>query len=340
MKKVIHLIPYDGIGGVETAARSMSGLEQDEIDFQVKYIYPKVSANKQRLITFNPFYLFRAASQIISLTPDLLIVSLWRSCLVCFLVKIFRPHLKVVLFLHATNHAHWSDRLMTNFTSRYASQIWADSDESLRQRLPNNQVDSGQVISFVTSRIPALPQRHVSPDFIFWGRIHPRKCLKRALCLFAAIRLVFPDAHFKIIGPDGGDLEHIKTLADKMNVSDSVSFLNEMSFDEIVCHAKAASFFLQTSLFEGMAMSVVEAMQLGLVPVVTPVGEINNYCRADYNAFFIESDTEVIARVQEILNDNVRYSRMREHAISTWRDKPLYAESIINACKSIVCEQM
>ena len=38
-----------------------------------------------------------------------------------------------------------------------------------------------------------------------------------------------------------------------------------------------ASFYLQTSKFEGFAMSVVESMMMGLVPVVTPVGEIGRY---------------------------------------------------------------
>ena len=39
MFKVVHLVPYDGIGGVETAARSMDAVEDDAVNFQVKYIF-------------------------------------------------------------------------------------------------------------------------------------------------------------------------------------------------------------------------------------------------------------------------------------------------------------
>jgi hypothetical protein len=41
MKKIVHLVPYNGIGGVETAARSMIGVEDDDIDFQIEYVFEK-----------------------------------------------------------------------------------------------------------------------------------------------------------------------------------------------------------------------------------------------------------------------------------------------------------
>ena len=49
----------------------------------------------------------------------------------------------------------------------------------------------------------------------------------------------------------------------------NVKIYSEMSFDEIKKYAKKSSFFIQSSIAEGMAMSVLESMQLGLVPIVT-----------------------------------------------------------------------
>ncbi len=37
-----------------------------------------------------------------------------------------------------------------------------------------------------------------------------------------------------------------------------------------------------------MAISVIEAMQAGLVPIVTPVGEITGYCSDGVNSVFFE----------------------------------------------------
>lgn len=44
VKKIIHLVPRNGIGGVETAVRSMEKVKHDRIDFKVDYII-KVVAN-------------------------------------------------------------------------------------------------------------------------------------------------------------------------------------------------------------------------------------------------------------------------------------------------------
>ena len=46
-----------------------------------------------------------------------------------------------------------------------------------------------------------------------------------------------------------------------------------------------------------MAFSVVEAMQLGLVPVVTAVGEIRAYCHNGQNAVRIETDEQAVEDV-------------------------------------------
>ena len=67
-------------------------------------------------------------------------------------------------------------------------------------------------------------------------------------------------------------------------LSCSSRFFNSVISENIVKHyAKKCSFFLQLSFYEGFAMSVIEAMQLGLVPVVTNVGEISNYCIDNFN---------------------------------------------------------
>lgn len=39
--KVVHAIPYDGIGGVETAARSLVDGVYDDIDFSKLYLVDK-----------------------------------------------------------------------------------------------------------------------------------------------------------------------------------------------------------------------------------------------------------------------------------------------------------
>jgi glycosyltransferase involved in cell wall biosynthesis len=335
MYKVVHLIPYDGVGGVETAARSMQDVSLDGIDFRVKTIFSP-SIAKSTFGTFNPLPFLLSIWRFWFAPPELLVVSLWRSCIVGLAVKILRPHVRLVLFLHCPNDVHRVDFTITSLTARFADSVWADSHETLARRRPKLPVNKGRVISFVTARIQPLPIHSVVPVFVFWGRINALKDLGRALKIFAKIQHHQSDARFFVIGPDGGDLANIRGIVDVLDLHEKVLFLGSKDFDQIQTIASGASFYLQTSEIEGMGMSVVEAMQFGLVPVVTPVGEIIQYAKNAENAVVISDDERAVSDVLELINNDHRYKKMREKAIQTWRNKPLYKDSVIAACREVL----
>ena len=124
MLKVLHLVPYDGIGGVETAARSMAGCSTEAVEFQVEYIYPPATSRQGRYALFYPGPMLRAARRIVAEKPDLLIASLWRSCLVALFAKLFYRRLRLVLFLHLPNDVHWLDRQVTRLAAALAYTLW------------------------------------------------------------------------------------------------------------------------------------------------------------------------------------------------------------------------
>lgn len=334
MKKVIHLIPYDGTGGVEIAARSMQHVKCADLDFSVQSIYPHVPGYEERHVTFGIRPLLEAFSRTRRQRPEVLIVSLWRACIVGALVKMARPRLRLVLMLHSTRDAHWLDRLFTRATGFLAQEWWGDSAATVDERLRGSPRKTKRVISFVTRRLEPAQGHSLSPTFIFWGRISAIKGIDRAIRIFSRIRLSHPGARFVIIGPDGGALAELQALVQASGLQESVLFKGEMDMAQICEQAASACFYLQASKYEGMAMSVVEAMQLGLVPVVTPVGEIRNYCRAGHNAILIHSDDAVVDEILGVLADAKQYSVLRQRAVATWHDQPLYADSMLQACRA------
>ena len=335
MQKIIHLIPYDGIGGVETAARSMARVSSSDIAFRVETIFTQ-SAAKLRWGTFGPLPFVRTLFRLWQVAPAVLVVSLWRSCIVGVSLKLLRPRLRLVLFLHSPNDVHWPDRFFTPLAARLSCRVWADSHETLARRLPGLAANKGRVISFVTARVVALPTHAVRPQFVFWGRIHAQKGLERALRIFSGVQRQRPEARYLVIGPDGGDLTRVRSLVNSLGLGDAVQFLSGMDFAEIQALAGSASFYLQTSELEGMAMSVVEAMQLGLVPVVTPVGEIVHYARHGENGVVVTDDAAVVADVLALLEDDARYQLMRKQAIATWAEQMLYKDSVLDGCREIL----
>jgi len=338
MPKIVHIVPYDGIGGVEAAARSMGSLEYENFSFEVDYIYKNLNAGKTSSL-FSPWPIITAAWRIRNIQPDVLIVSLWRSAIVGLIAKALRPRIKLVTFLHNSTNVHFPDLVLTRLAAISSTEVWADSQATLSGRIPSMQSKKCQVISFVTRRFESLPPCPATPSFIFWGRINQQKGLDRAIRFFANIHKRYPHSRFWVIGPDGGALQATQALSSSLGLEDSVTFLGSATHDEIVKYARNASFYLQTSHFEGMAMSVVEAMQLGLVPVVTPVGEIANYCHDGINAVVMLSELQAQEDVIKLLNVSERFQSIRANAIATWENQPLYRDSVLSACQNVLATQ-
>lgn len=342
VKKIIHLAPRNGIGGVESAVRSMEKVKHDKIDFKVDYIVrvvPNARPWKKWIAFISPMPLLSAAKRVVFDDTDVLIVSLWRSAIVGILVKCLRPKIKLVVFIHNATNVHWLDFIFTRLAMRFALEVWADSNASLRERFPHLDPAKCRVISFITRRFEALPAHEARPDFIFWGRIKAQKGLDHALRIFAEVVKQYPDARFWIIGPDEGLLQTTRQLSKSMGLMDNVFFLGPATLAELEVNALKATFYLQTSLYEGMAMSVVEAMQMGLVPIVTPVGEIPAYCAHGFNALIVKSDQQVVENVRGLLNCVKKYQNIRQNAIATWKDAPLYADSVLQACEELFVGQ-
>lgn len=340
MHKVIHLLPYDGIGGAEAAARSMGDAPTPGLDFRLHYIFRNVVSQRQRLVTFNPLPFLAAARRILKEDPDLLVLSLWRACIVGILVKLWRPRLPLVVLIHNSVDAHPADALCTRMAMRLSREIWVDSDASMRLRFRHAARAAVVVIPFLLRRLSPLNGRDAPveprPRFMFWGRLATQKNLVRALGLFARIHLARPEAAFEIIGPDAGQLPALEALRDRLGLNDAVGFAGPMDFGAIVREAEDAAFYLQTSDYEGMAMAVVEAMQLGLVPVVTPVGEVGSYCRQGHNAVLVVDDDHAAEQVLRLLDDPPAFRRLRAGAIDEWKSKPLYREAVVAGCHRLL----
>lgn len=335
-KNIIHLIPVEAIGGVERAALTMRFISNDFLNFNVISIFPS-QKKINFFILWNPYYYIKIIFRLLEVKPEILILSLWRSCIVGFVLKLVQPKMKVVLFLHFPKNIHFLDRLFTNLISKISIQIWADSYETIKGRLELKLHNKSRIVSFVTEKIYVENNFiNLNPTFLFWGRLHKQKNLISSLSLFSEIKAKIEDAKFVIIGPDGGDLELVKKNIVKLNLINSVNITGPLHFSEIKKLSLGASFYLQTSVLEGMALSVVEAMQLGLVPIITPVGEIKNYCVDGFNAIVIDNEKTTVNKVLDILNNLESYQNLRKNAINTWKNSIIYEDNILVNCMELL----
>ena len=328
---------------MESAARSMAQGNYGDIDFVRVFIANKKKLRENAHTRYgpyesenNPINYLATLRNLLALNPDIVICSLWRSCFVALLFQLLRPKTRLVSFLHTPHAVHIPDYVFNSLVGIFAAQVWADSETTLRGRVPRSRQQKSHVISFVLDHRASVATADLQPAFVYWGRLHPRKGLSRAIRLFAQIRRLVPAASYTIVGPDAGDGTALRKLCRELGIADAVRFAGPMDYSQIAAEASSHSFYLQTSETEGMAMSVVEAMQLGLVPIVTHAGEIAAYCTDDENSLIVDDDEQALSRVIALLANPVQYDRLRSNARNHWHDRPLYRDSVLTACRAIL----
>src|SRR5690606_10061657 len=302
--RVVHLVPRDGLGGVEAAVRSLRPEEHE--DLTVFYMAGPSMKTPGRLFqplsptrTLNsPLVYWTALRGVLRARPEVLVCFLWRATLVGVLAKLLHPRLKLVVMIHATTIAHALDWLMTAMGCRVAAEVWCDSEASsvIAQRRFNREA---RVVSF---RVGAAvqggqtrPRR--SLDFVYWGRHVHSKDVPRAVRLFNRVLVEHPEARFFVYGREGPATGDIRRAMKEAAKPHAIRLMGAKPPGEYPDPIPSCTFFLMTSRKEGMAIAVVEAMQLGLIPVVTPVGEIANYCKAGTNAILVDDDDQAVVEV-------------------------------------------
>lgn len=285
-----------------------------------------------------PAATLRAIVEVRHREPKVIVFSLWRSLTPFFALRILYPRKKFVLFLHLTRRMHFADALATRLMMAMADEIWADSLPTLNAQVRGSKPT--RVISMLVHPILARPERtEAGPRFVSWCRLNKQKRVDRALELVARLKRDRPDVSYTIIGGDDGCLEPLQELANQLDLSRHVEFVGIQDRDFILKAADRATFYLQLSDYEGHAMAVAEAMQLGLIPVVTPVGAIPTYCVDGVNAVLVSDIGEAAKRVQLLLSDADIISRMSKAALETFADTPAYTESVLNAARAATSDR-
>ncbi|MEL7445889.1 MAG: glycosyltransferase family 4 protein [Pseudomonadota bacterium] len=341
---VLHLIPQDGIGGAEIAARSAT-LDLDanvHVHAMFNGLYTGEGATANPHLTgndtgfaFSPKSLSGAIRTARELDPAVVVFSLWRTFGAFVAFKLLFRKCKFVTFVHNERVANPVDRIVTAIMRAFSDEIWVDSQATLDARLSPSQKQRSRIISLKLDRPAATPRQSAEPKFIYWGRLAQQKRIDRAIDLFAAVANSNADARFLLAGPDHGVKADLLAQAEKLGIADRVTILDPVGRDEIADLAKDARFFLQLSDHEGMAMGVVEALQHALVPVVTPVGQMAVYCKDGENALIFDGHESTAKRLAGIMADRDAYAEMSAAALATFADDPIYVEDVVAAAREL-----
>jgi len=171
MKRIVHLIPYHDIGGVEIAARSLPTGRHGDLQFERQYLVRTPAVVVERgehhgppISLNNPRAYWYALWRLYCDPPDLLVASLWRSALVLICLKVLRSRTKMVIFLHLADDVHFVDKLANRVAMLLSDAIWADSSVTIEKRVPSYLRDKGRAVSFLLNLCFMPEQRNPTPN--------------------------------------------------------------------------------------------------------------------------------------------------------------------------------
>lgn len=108
---------------------------------------------------------------------------------------------------------------------------------------------------------------------LYLGRLHPKKGVKELLLAFDIVRRGIPGATLVFVGPDGGELDGLKEMANRLGLS-KVRFLGPVTGKEKWMVLRAADVFCLPSYFDAFPRAVLEAALAGIPIVLSSLVEL------------------------------------------------------------------
>ena len=174
---------------------------------------------------------------------------------------------------HGQRAGHgWKSRTLFRWVSRWADQIVAVSDDAARlcveiDGLPPSKVT--RIWNGIDTNDFSVQNSSHLPNAVTVGRLAPEKDLKTLLQAMAIAILRIPGLKLKIVG-DGALRSELESLASALKLERVVEFAGEQH--NVADSLRGCGFYVSSTLTEGISLTILEAMAVGLPVVATRVG--------------------------------------------------------------------
>ena len=154
------------------------------------------------------------------------------------------------------------------------------------------------------------------------GRLHEQKGVEYLIHSWGMLAERFKlsassfELQLNIIG-EGPLLAKLVKLAGELKISNSINFLG--SVDNVAEFFRLTDVFVNTSLYEGISNSLLEAMACGLPVVATNISGNNELIKDGYNGLLVPSKNTVALRsaIECLLTDGVKARKLGMEARKT-----------------------
>lgn len=181
-----------------------------------------------------------------------------------------------------------------------ASKQWCASELGIDpDRLYLNHIAMSMLDHDAPSDVERDPQ-----SVLYVGRLSEEKGLPYLLQAFERVLDSVPDATLTIVG-DGPERSELEALAEKLDISSSVSFEGSVAYEAVPRYYRQAGILALPSLHENFGRVILEAFSFGTPAVVSDAEGPSELVTDGETGFIVpKADADALAaRLQELLDD-------------------------------------
>lgn len=154
------------------------------------------------------------------------------------------------------------------------------------------------------------------------------------------IHLKHPDIKFYLLGVGfySPMLEDMKRLIHQYDMDDTFYLLPWLSHEENLKYVKGSLLYFMTSLYEGLPISVIEAMSLGKAIVASDVLGNKDCVKDGYNGYLLPLKEEVFVEKMNDLIENDEKRKEMEKNSRSYFESDFFIDNRIKALEEIYTE--
>ena len=154
------------------------------------------------------------------------------------------------------------------------------------------------------------------------------------------IHLKHPDIKFYLLGVGfySPMLEDMKKLIHQYDMDDTFYLLPWLSHEETLKYVKGSMLYFMTSLYEGLPISVIEAMSLGKAIVASDVLGNKDCVKDGYNGYLLPLKEEVFVEKMNDLIENDEKRNVMEKSSRSYFESEFFIDNRIKALEDIYTE--
>ena len=306
-KVLVISVSNKGAGGVASVVSTFIASEYLNSKYQISYFFTNKPGSKASkfistlfaLILF-PFLLMFSNYKVAHIHGG----SVLRKSYYALWLKLFR--VPIIYQNHAANLDLYY-KSATGIKKAYISYIFNLYDQKLClgsywENTLNKVIDKKWDVLY--NPVPELHLNNTTHDtcnFTFMGELSERKGIKDLIHAFAK----FENENARLLVAGNGDVNSLAALCSELGISEKVEFLGWINKEQKLDLLARTDVVVLPSYAEGLPMSILEAMSVGLPVITTPVGALEDAITHNEHGLLVQpGNIEQIAAALSELTQN------------------------------------